>query len=375
MKCKYCKRTIEKPLELYDGEWGCPHCKAKGIVGMLVDKPVVTKENAEEFKLSESMFYRWLTYEGVSRETAKKMLADAVEFCKSAALKGHPEAILRLGYYYDKDFIDTNRTEGDRCKIAAAYYKSVINAADSGYVVEQGQTCPDPATLKKTAAKLLVEMYLCSSREIQKSLERYVEGLPKELTDQVNPKEVAASAGMVTDKSEQAFLVLSAFKNKVRAPLCGVIYMKGYELKRLFVKDKEAALGMIGRGVQLICGKLDSNGMVGKSLQSLSNALLVRTLMKGKYGDFELNDDDNICLFFFNSRGGHRFFSQNALSTIIKTMRKQEVDVTFAKIREFMQNARKDTVLYDDDFYVNKKKCSLKKAVEVTIDQIGSRDR
>lgn len=340
---------------------------------MLVDKPIVTKVNAEEFKLSETLFYRWLSYDGASLEASRKMLEDAVAFCKSAAFKGHPEAILRLGYYYDKDFVDTNRTEADRCKIAGAYYKSVINAADNGYTAEQGQTCPDPAVLKKAAAKLLVAMYAGSSNEIKKSLERYVEGLSKELRDQVDPEEIGNNSGMVADKSEQVYQVMSAFRNKGRAPLCGVIYMKGYELKTLFKRNKEAALGVLGRGVSLICGTMTSRGTVDRYLQALTNPMLVKTLIsKGKYGNFELSDNDDVCLYFFNSRGGHRFFGQHALSTIQKTMKKQVADITFSNVRELMQSARKDTVLYDDDFYINKKNCSLKKAVEKTLDQIRS---
>lgn len=370
MKCNNCSKTIKRPLELYDGEFGCPHCKKRGIVGVLVKRPCVTKSNAEEYKLSEIMFYQWLTRNAAYKDKGDKLLDEAVAFCKSAACKGHPEAILRLGYYYDKDFADINRTEADRCKIAAAYYRTVIDTAADGYEAEGDEPAPDANALMAKAVKLLLAMLRNAPAEIKSNYNLYVQRIPTDLLRQYSQDDNGSAVGIYNDKSDQIYQVISETQNKVRAPIAGVMYCTGLELKLLFelhgqeIFDMLQRYGKYSKGLSLIYGKSDAHGQY-RELQALSNPKLIMQALGS------IKDDDKVCLYFFNNRGGHRFFSARALSTLQREFEKRTEDRVFDRVRTFMTNARKNIVLYDDDIFINKKQFKLSKALDATLTYIG----
>ena len=122
MICQQCHKKVETPLELYDGGWACPHCK-HGLMSAFSDFSV-TRENEELFTLSERSYYRWLTNARRGQE-GRAWLGKAVELCRESARLGNPLAVTRLGYYYDKDYVEENRSEAVRCRIAYAYYSAV----------------------------------------------------------------------------------------------------------------------------------------------------------------------------------------------------------------------------------------------------------
>lgn len=370
MQCNKCSKTIKRPLELYDGEFGCPHCKGKGIVGVLVKKPCVTKANAEEFRLSEIMFYQWLTRNATYKAKGDRLLKEAVEFCKSAACKGHPEAILRLGYYYDKDFADNNKTEGERCKIAAAYYNTVIETAAAGYETEGDEQAPDAEALMKKAVKLLLNMLRNAPEEIKKNYDIYVKKVPIKLLEAYKSDENAVSVGIINDKTEQMYNVIVETQNKLRAPLTGVMYCSGAELKRLFeihgqeIIDLLQRYGKYSKGLSLIFGTCDQREEY-ESLQALSNAKLIKEVLNS------VKDADRLSVYFFNNRGGHRFFNARAMSTLQREFEKRLEGQMFSRVRAFMKNARVNVILYDDDIFINKKQFNLGKALDETLSTIG----
>ena len=107
MICQQCHKRAEQPLELYDGGWACPHCK-HGLMSAFSDFSV-TRENEELFTLSERSYYRWLTNARRGQE-GRTWLDKAVELCRESARLGNPLAVTRLGYYYDKDYVEENRS-------------------------------------------------------------------------------------------------------------------------------------------------------------------------------------------------------------------------------------------------------------------------
>ena len=119
-----CGKEVEQPLELYDGSWACPYCKRE--MGGDFSAFSITEENEELYILSERSYYRWLTNMKLLRgKAAQKLIDRAVELCRESAQLGNPLAVLRLGFFYDKDYVEVNRSEAVRCRIAYAYYSAV----------------------------------------------------------------------------------------------------------------------------------------------------------------------------------------------------------------------------------------------------------
>ena len=116
-----CGKEIATPLECFDGKWYCPHCFEEvqsGNVRFRIDR-----ESNDKYELSQVYFCQWLTTQNADTE----LLDKAVAYCKEAAFAGHPKAILRLGYFYDKDYIEKNNSEKARVVIAEKYYSSLCD--------------------------------------------------------------------------------------------------------------------------------------------------------------------------------------------------------------------------------------------------------
>lgn len=141
MRCANCNRNFEIPLELYNNELKCPHC----LKNVIPEKFSVSDESEEYFRLSEAAYYSYLELmssdvkDRISNESIRykaptkafnSMVANrleiAIDYCRRAAYMGHPEAIVKLGYYYDNDLIDYGGSNMARDKIAKEYYTRVL---------------------------------------------------------------------------------------------------------------------------------------------------------------------------------------------------------------------------------------------------------
>ena len=169
MICEKCKHTIEQPLELYNGEWACPDCKAK--LGGVMSDFEITADNEQLFKLAECCYHNWL--EGASRgeaERVREQLEKAIEFTREAAAMGNPEAVVRLGYYYDKDYTEVNKSEAARCRAAYAYYSAVCYASSELKVAKEGvKGVYDFRAIRIKAAGYLLKMLASAPEELTSS--------------------------------------------------------------------------------------------------------------------------------------------------------------------------------------------------------------
>lgn len=137
MICNSCKREIKDPLVLFDGRLICPKCNKSIIVTN--QKFKVTEENDELYKQSEILFLKLLPelnekdYKEYSNKKSlvNKELDKVINLCNKAAMADHPSAVYRLGYYYEKSFIDANLPEDYRFKIAYNYYTSLLKSEQS----------------------------------------------------------------------------------------------------------------------------------------------------------------------------------------------------------------------------------------------------
>ncbi|MCD8294069.1 MAG: hypothetical protein LUE27_02315 [Clostridia bacterium] len=133
MKCRKCGKDIVKALELFNGDLRCPGCGA-GIVPGEGDLDV-TRDNDELYRLSRANFFTYLERaSGQSEKTTDKekketsgYLERAVEFCGNAANALHPEAIVDLGYYYSKNYVNEDVVGVGRYKTAYSYFRCIID--------------------------------------------------------------------------------------------------------------------------------------------------------------------------------------------------------------------------------------------------------
>ena len=130
MICNNCKREIDEPLNLFNGEWACPRCCGK--IDFATTDLEETEENRELFIHGETHLLKALLLEdsaGDIKKQFEELISSAHYFFQQAAELGNPDAFYRLGYLYDKDLIDKNRTEKNRCQIALKYYLAVCKKA------------------------------------------------------------------------------------------------------------------------------------------------------------------------------------------------------------------------------------------------------
>ena len=304
MKCSNakCGRKIDRPLELYDGRWACPYCRS--IIGDTGGNFRITAMSDATFVRSEICFLRWLS-SGRDKygKEGMKLLDRAVSLCKDAALSGHPEAAIRLGYYYDKDFVETNRSETARCRVAYNYYASVcFGRTEGALTVEEGLTAPDWNGLRRKAAGLLLGMLAYTPEEFDAidtyNFERNRQRAEKTLGISFTMRR--ASGASESDRVSETLAVLRSCETAGRSPLFGVLGMSGGELKAL--TQEKAFYPMLSRKrVRLEVFAAGDDGTVSESdrPQPFTNKRLIDKVI----GDYE---GKKVYLYFFNARGSRQ---------------------------------------------------------------------
>ena len=166
MNCEKCKTAIDQPLELYNGEWACPNCKAK--LGSVMSDFEINADNEQLFNLAECSYYTWLDEASHGNaEGARENLEKAIELTREAAAMGNPEAVIRLGYYYDKDYTEVNRSEATRCRAAYAYYSAVCYASSELKVAKEGvKGTYDFHAMRVRAARYMLKMLAAAPEEL-----------------------------------------------------------------------------------------------------------------------------------------------------------------------------------------------------------------
>ena len=349
MICQQCHKRAEQPLELYDGGWACPHCKHEMMSAFSAFS--VTAENEELFTLSERSYYRWLTNSRRGQE-GRTWLDKAVELCKEAARLGNPLAVTRLGFYYDKDYVEENRSEAVRCRIAYAYYSAVC-FSDADLKVQEGvRGRYEWKDIRVHAAELMLNMLAYAPEELT-ALDKF--------NFEYNRARVRAKLGVDTPavrtepmrvgRSRQAFELLYSCFAKQRAPLFGIFRLSGEELKGLFgitMGSRFDAYRMAERGLYIGVIGCDKRGGVedgAGTFTALRNRARIGQVLAAT------EDGAPLCLYFFNENGGHRFFGRYGLGAIRKALEANR----FALVKRLIDDGgRMDYTFLDDDVYLYK---------------------
>lgn len=309
MICQKCNRNIVRPLELYNGDWACPHCKA--TVGIKSIAVKVNKENDDTFKLSELCYLRALKCRNDQKKYESE-LGLAIDYCRTAARMGNPKALMRLGYFYECGYITADALESAR--IAYEYYKLVWSTTPA---MEERPADRDYADSGKKLRSAAAKLYLNLLKKLPKSIRRvgdfdYVGARAKILELGLSvPDDDGADRLIEDDRISRIIGVLSSCYNKERPPLFGIIRLDKGEYGEL---------------------KAVTGGKSGKDNRLLEFAKrLSVVIFDADIGDFrtvktkddmdELEPDRAYFLYFFNA-GGQHILSESKCRKISDTLKK-----------------------------------------------------
>lgn len=355
------KKKQEDELELYDGQRASLHDKK--VTSDYIPALYVSAIGKETFALSESLYCKWL-----EDRTDTSLIDRAVALCREAVALGYPQAVVKMGFYYDKDYIDSERTEEYRCRVATDYYGKVVYSNDNIGVEkfvnpETGATeyvKPDVSweELKKIAARMLLEM-LASSEAAQSrdALDKYGyaynrAAIPDSI--KVEKNYVMRSKDMVEMLED---VLDSCRENTYRAPLFGVVKLTLDEAQRVFTREGFGIKQSKKINIWLICG---SQVLKVSATNDFSK----------KFKNFA---DETVWVCYFNCNlGGHRFINQQNRVKICNAFSKDNCHA-FKKLIESDVLQKKKSLLFSDDdvyFHMTSRLSSPLKAAEKLIDTV-----
>lgn len=344
MKCNQCGKQISAPLELYDGRIVCSKC-GKDLLAS--DRPfVLTEENQAYFNKSEELYFAWL--ENADGESKLSMAEKAVDLCKTSAYLGNPNALARLGYYYDRDYDEVNRGENMRCRLAYRCYKAVCMQNQSP-TVEDGAKEIDFTALQKRTAKMLFEMMKTAPEETVKAVESDFRVVKERIATKFGEVYHAQDAVEETDATKIALEQIALIKSEQRATLFGVIKMNKATLTSVIEPKKDKSLTLLDvikkRKTEVYLVKLDRASNINANddaFYRLTNENQVNTILN------ELSSEETVAIVYVNGWGKHKYYSK--IDEIVKAIAKNRYDLARRLICD-ADRRRIEFTFYDDDLY------------------------
>ena len=356
MECSKCHKEIKEPLELYTGDMICPKCKGSLIVysrKFTASNP----KSCENFALCELYYhYALCKVAGIpatdlvdkSALTPEKMIEKAIHYCREAVKLGHPEALWRLAFFYDKGYLERNTNEALRIRIAANMYLSVVTAPEiqfEGYGVVAGED--ETLSLKRRCADdLLCLMRAMSERDRSSYVKKLIEA---GFLTQESAREMDRDLGK--SDTEVFKSLLSRMTSKRRAPLFGVVRIKKEQLERLTDEiSNNSAVNQRKLDLMFIPLNKDDTYDFRNSIDGMSPYHIVRTsksaIAEGIKRAVE-KAETNCCVYFFNRAGKHRFYNSSAKKAKIQSQLGTDM------IDRLVSNTVGYSLsFYDDDVYM-----------------------
>ncbi len=377
MICVKCGKEIAQPLELYDGSWVCPSC-FKDLIG--ADQAfVINKESESLYRTSEINYYTWL--ENADGEAKLSLVEEAVALCKQSAYMGNPMALLRLGYYYDKDYDEINRSESMRCKFAYKCYKAVALALAPPKILEGAQAV-DFTELQKRASLMLFDMMRNAPDDMKRAVAVDFEHTRKVLSSKFGIEYYGSLGG---EKSGQAGRLarlnelVSSLKNNHRAPIFGAVRLTAEELQKLFdpkgrAKAQVSLLSVIKKKkTDVFLVKLNEKGAVDEKDDGIYK-LTTESQVSQLLSLYDLSQP--LALIVVNGLGKHPYLN-GVEDAISNTLRKSD-GFLLKRLLSDADRTQTEFVFYDDDLYyfARGQKRKVAQAVEKLIDSVceGGKD-
>ncbi|MGN1103997.1 MAG: hypothetical protein ACI4QI_03895 [Candidatus Coproplasma sp.] len=332
-------------LELYDGQRAS--LPDKRVTTDYIPNLHISARGKELFALSENLYGKWL-----ESQADPSLIDRAVELCQEAVALGYPHAVVKMGFYYDKDYVSSDRMEEYRCRVATDYYSKVVYA-DRPPLTDIGVNCDVTwEDLRKTAAKMLLDMLSASSsalsRDVQDSYSyQYNRREISSVFPDIQVEESAVTYTRTKDMEKALQEVLkSCTNNKFRAPLFGVLKMNVEEILRTFSKNCFGWQSSKNINIWLVC----KGFMVKASPTETFHAKLNDTLKNVSKGLTVW-----VC-FFNNNSGGHRFVNEKNRDAMCKYFTDNEL-LIFKELINAAEVQNRSTLIFSDDdvqFYKNR---------------------
>ncbi len=349
------KRTDEQILELYDGQMAS--LSNKRLISDTVPELKFTARGRELFALSESLYCKWL--EGGGDYT---LVEKAIGLCREAVALGEPRAVVKMAFYYDKDYISTERTEEFRCRVACDYYAKVVYCDEPPRCIDGVVPETEWSELQRSAARMFVDMLAGA----QKPLAGYSEGKYSitENTDRIRAKfgiesELGTRVRNTSgdgDKFAETVLI-SCRRNRTRAPLFGIIGLTAMEAGRVFEPKSEA---------MKTCGDVNVWLDDGARVFRVNNTSASRAALDALKGG-------EVWLYFVNNEvGGHRYLSGKQRKDMSELMVKDNF-ARFIRLKESAKERGKSRYIFSDDdvqFFINGKLTPIKSALDNLLDRV-----
>ena len=345
----------EPILELYDGQMAS--LSTKKLISDSVPELKFTARGRELFALSESFYCKWLEGGG-----DYSLVEKAVELCRAAAVLGEPRAVVKMAFYYDKDYLAVDRTEEFRCRVACDYYSKVVYCEEVPKSFDGVSGESEWYELQRTAARMFVDMLAGA----QKSLSDYADGkyscaenARRILTKfGIESERVSLSANPLNDGEKFAETVLTSCKrNKKRAPLFGIVRLDPGGVRRVFQPKSE---------VMKICGDVNIWLDSGERVFRVNNTSAFFTALS------QLNGGEIWIYFVNNNLGGHRYLSGKQRKDLCELMMKDNF-ARFIRLKDSADERGKSRYVFSDDdvqFFINGKLTSIKSALDSLIDRV-----
>lgn len=328
MRCvnNNCKKpNIEEPLELFDGALACPSC------GSLLNRSVfkVTAYNDSLFKLSQVYYLNYLTAisnKEITSLEGENMVQTAVYYCREASRFGHPEARVKLGFYWEMGYMK-KRSGVDRYKMAYRYYEDVLKMKESSVTIEK-----DEGTQKVTVSEYEDKYKL-------RSVRKEAAGRLKKMCTSVNVglslanlKEEFAQVGVsiegkyepAREKSseESIYNMLSYCGAKTsHPPIFGYFIVSVGQLRGLYLREKRSLKELIRKEKMLGVKWILRDNLFDDKLENDSFYTLTDAESSLPPDESSIDQDTLVLLYFFNGNFEGKNVKNWKLKTSIRKMK------------------------------------------------------
>lgn len=352
MNCVHCKKKITRTYNLFNGKRICPSCLKEA--SPIPEAPqMLPGSNADElYRLSRSYFFHGIARE-IGKEVAPAGTPDyaecferATSLCLEAALTGHPEAMWNMGFYYDKDFVEADRTELERCRVAAKYYSTIALHAEGEVAGYTG----DFKELRVRAAHDLVKMVGGLAPRERASFLKTVEAV--RAMGLINQEEVdylfASGRSRRTSLRRRLEDLFASAVSKKRAPTFGVLFTTKEELVSNMETILAANVVVKTKKLELAFLPLSAGGAyVAMNPQDFVPVLTEDNIRAKIEGD-DL-PDGNVAIYFFNNAGKHGIYNGQGER---KKMRAWIEANEYQAISDLIEACKMHPcIFFDDDVY------------------------
>ena len=333
----------------------CPKCKSN-----LTKYPKVLSATnpraCELFSLSETYYNYALCKKSAipisslidqSTLTTEEMIEKSIYFCQEALKLGHPEALFRMAFFYDKDYLEQDKTETMRNRIAANLYLALVSSPENQFLGYGASGGPDETiALKRRAANSLYNILKGISKYDRKY---YTDALIKHgyLTQEAL-QELSLESATTSDR--ELMTILKRTSSKRRAPLFGIIRVRKEQLERL--ADEITKLPeVVNRKINLVFIPLNKDDTYDfrNSVGGNSPYHVVRVSADSIKNGIRIAVDksaENCCVYFFNKGGKHKYYSSSSKrDRICKSINNDLID------RLISTTPGRSYTFYDDDIF------------------------